>query len=423
MNEQLQSAVDHARETLGLHDHELKRYQFFREKNHFNETSYILNMEWFPAGDMGSDEALNPAGTAVVDINFHTKAVRLLDFTRDVNSADSSLYPLSAAKEDVIEWIEEMTGLTFGRQFLIAREDEQTLVFGAAVDNIPVSPSGIIKIEFNDDGVLTAFSIDGEFPDEAQIEWEPFALTPDKYEPFAKDQCRLQKLPDQEQEKWVPIYGIEEVFLNNDALRTIPFSYGEDRSSFIAMDKVLQWEEPLEGEFEQKDIDLSPEVELESVLANELHPDTIPLSETEVETSLQEVLRFMRLVFPDESGKRKLTGVYLKDDYIVAEIKPVQGEVKYALDIKIKLLIDRDTLTAVNYFDQDRLFEAFKHFVKAEDPVLSRDEAFETLREHIEIEPVYVYDRGRETYIMCGKLDCAYGVHAVSGKVFPLNEV
>ncbi|WP_010531461.1 hypothetical protein [Lentibacillus jeotgali] len=425
MDEQLQEIIDYVRETVGLNDHELKRYQFFREKNHFNETIYILNMEWFPTGDAGSDEDFNPQGTAVVDINFHTKAIRLLNFAAGVNSADSSLYPLSAAKEDVIDWIEEITGLTFGRQFLIAHEEDTTLKFGAAVDNIPVSPSGRIRVGFNDDDVLTGFSIDGEFPNEAQIEWEPFALTPDKYEPFAKDQCRLLVLPDQEQEKWLPVYGIEEVFLTNDAVQTIPFTYGEDRSSYMTLDEVLQWEEPLEGgEFEQKEIDLSPEVDLVTVLANEPHPETIPLTETEVEAGKQEVLRFMRLVYPNESGKRKLSGIHLKDDYILAEIRPLQeNAVKNALDIKVKLVIDRASLTAVNYFDQSRLLKAFSNFSSAEEPVMSSEEAFESLREHIEIEPVYVYDCERDSYIMCGKLDCAYGVNAVTGELVALNDM
>ncbi|GGJ82423.1 hypothetical protein GCM10007063_01140 [Lentibacillus kapialis] len=421
MDKQLQAAVDYARDSLGLHDHQLKRYQFFRDKNHFNETNFILNMEWHPIGN--ADDALNPAGTAVVDINFYTKAVRLVEFIGGVNNADSSLYPSSTAKEDVIEWIEEMTGLTFGRQFLIAHEKEQVLKFAAAVDNIPVSPSGMIRVEFNKDGLLTVFSIDGEFPDEAQIEWEPFALTPDKYEPFAKIQCQLWRLPDQEQEKWLSVYGIEEVFLTNDAARTIPFMFGANRSSFIAMDKLLQWEEPLDSFFEQKDIDLSPEVELETVLANKPHPDTIPLLESETTAAVQEVLRFMRQVYPDENGTCELTGVYLKDGYIVAEIQPVQDASKNAPYMKVKLLIDRDTLTAVNYIDQNVLFKAYSHFTIADDAVVSLDKAFESLREHMEVEPVYVYDSGRSSYIMCGKLDCAYGINAVTGKVVALNEI
>src|SRR5699024_8486821 len=166
------------------------------------------------------------------------------------------------------------------------------------VDNIPVSPGGSIHADFNDDGMLKAFSIHGDFPSERQIEWEPFALIPDKYESVAEEQCKLLTFPDQELEKWVPLYGIEEVFLTNDAGRTIPFTFDADRNSFVAKDEILRWDKPLAGEFETKDIDLSLEVTLETALANEPHPDTFPLTETEIAACEQEVLRFMRHVYP-----------------------------------------------------------------------------------------------------------------------------
>ncbi len=304
---------------------------------------------------------------------------------------------------------------------MIAHEEKQALSFGAAVDNIPVTPTGTIEVAFNDDGELTLFSIDGTFPDGEQIAWEPFALTPDKYEPVAKSQCQLLELPDQGQEKWLPMYGMEEVFIANDAERTIPFTFEADRYSFVSKDEILRWDEPLDGEFERKEMDLSPEVTLETVLANVPHPDTIPLTDAEAGACEREVIRFMRLVYPDESGKRKLTGIYLQNGYIVAEIKPVKDDAKNALDIKIKLLIERDTLTAMNYIDQDRLFEAFKHFTEADEAAVSQEEAFDKLRGYLEMDPVYVYDASSDSYIMCGKLDCAYGVNAVTGEVVALN--
>ncbi|SFD66259.1 hypothetical protein SAMN05216238_10343 [Lentibacillus persicus] len=423
MSEELQNVFDTVQEKLGLTNHKLERHHFFREKNHFNETIYLVSMEWFSDDSEEAENGYNPAGTAVVDINFHTSAIRRIVFVNGANSADHTLYPNAATKEDVIDWIEDITGLTFGRQFLIAEEQDYKMAFRAAVDNIPVSPSGFINVEFNDDGVLTLFSIDGEFPNEAQIEWEPFALTPDKYEPVAKKQCHLLTFPDQEAKKWKPIYGMEEVFLTNDAARTIPMTLGDGRSSFIARDKVLAWEAPLEGRFEQKEIDFSPEVTFETVRANQPHPDTLSLTEDEVTASEDEVLRFMRLVYPNENGKRRLTGLYLKDGYIAAEIKPAQDEWKNALDIKIKLLIERDTLTAVNYFDQDRLFEAFSHFGEAEEAVVAHEDAFNKLLGYLKVEPVYVYDSKRGKYIMCGKLDCDYGVNAVTGEVVKLNEM
>ncbi len=413
MNGQLQNIIDYTREKSGLNDYYLKRHHFFREITNFNETAYILNMEWFPNNSAQSDDDYNPPGTAVIDINFHTKALKRIIFVEDVSYADSSLYPTSE-KESAIEWIEEVTDLTFGRQFLIVHEEDDMLSFGAAVDNIPVAPTGTIEIGFNDEEQLTLFTIDGDFPDEDQIQWEPFGLTPDKYEPVANEQCKLIEVPDKDQEKWLPIYGMEEIYLVNNGERTIPFD--KDLISYIHKDMILKWDKPIEGEFTQQDIDLSIEVTLDQALENEQHPDTIPITNTEAATCEQEVSRFLQLEFPDESGEWKLTGLYLENGYIFAELKPTKFTNR-AFDRKIKLMIDRENYHAVHYVDNDMLLDMFKHFKDADEPAVSQEEAFEKLREYVEAEPVYVYDNEQKSYIMCGKLDCPYGVNAITGEI------
>ncbi|GAA0437729.1 hypothetical protein GCM10008983_13300 [Lentibacillus halophilus] len=421
MNEHVRKMADQVREWLGLHQHQLIHHYFFREVDDFHQTVYTLTTEWVPDHAELPDDGSNPAGTAVVDINFHTGAVQRIVFVHNTNSADSEVYPTPDPKEYVIEWIEDLTGLTFGRQFLIAREHDHSITFHAAVDNIPVSPGGTIEVSFNDNGELTLFSIDGHFPSEEHIQWEPFALTPDKYEPVALEQCHLVELPDQAQEKWLPVFGIEETFITNDAERTIPFQMGADKQSFVAKDEVMRWSTPMTGTWKPGDMDLSPDVSVETARANKPHPDTIPLTEAEVAACEREVLRFMRLVYPKESGKRKWTGVYLQDGYIIAEIQRIGDQVANELDVKIKVVIERETCTAINYFDQEALYGAFQHFDQADDAVVSRDDAVAYLRPYLQMDPMYVYDSEEDHYIMCGKLDCAYGVDAVTGDVIRLN--
>lgn len=418
MNERVQKLINDTQEALGLGDYYLKRHHFFREVN-FKRTAYILNMEWFPKNAENTDDDLNPAGTASIDINFHTKAVKQIVFVQDISFADKSIYP-TTDKESAIEWVEELTGLTFGRQFLIDVEEDNRLRFRAAVDNIPIWPSGTIEVKFNDEAALTLFSIDGNFPNEEQIQWEPFGLTPDKFEPFAHEQCKLLKVPDDEQGKWVQVYGIEELFITNDGSETFPFA--DVANSYVTINKMMTWEEPVSGEFEKTDVDFSPEVTIEDALANEPHPDTLPLTEYEIDTCISRVLYFMRMEYPDESGKRKLSSLYLKDGYIIAEIRRVQ-DLNPSMDLKIKLIIERESCTAMNYFDQDALLGAFEYFEEAGEPIVAQEEAFAKLREHLELEPVYVFDRDKNMYIMCGKLDCAFAVDAVTGEVISLSTI
>lgn len=76
MHEKLQAIVDHTAEKFGLNDYYLKRHHIYREMNNLNETSYQLSMEWFPVNAEETDEDYNPAGTAVIDVDIHTRKLK-----------------------------------------------------------------------------------------------------------------------------------------------------------------------------------------------------------------------------------------------------------------------------------------------------------------------------------------------------------
>ncbi|MFC4558215.1 hypothetical protein ACFO3D_08315 [Virgibacillus kekensis] len=413
MHQKLEEIVGYAQKKLGLNDYSLHEHTLYREKDIFNNTIYILSMEWTPNNTKES----SPAGNAVVELNFHTKAVKRIVFVQNVTNADSAVYP-SADKENVIEWIEELTDLTFGRQFLLIEDEEDVLSFGAAVDNIPVAPPGTIHVEFNKDGQLCMFSIDGHFPEEDEISWEPFALTPDTYETTARKQCQLVEMPDEEQGKWLPVYGIEEVYLTNNGKGVIPFDAG--LGSMVMNETVLTWDAPVNKAFSNVEVDFSTEAVLEQALINEPHPDTKPVSEQDVDACEETAVGFLRMVYPEDSGKWKLTGIYRSNGYLFAELWPAAGTSR-VIKRKIKLIIDPGTYEAVNYIDNDRLLEMFGHLNKAAEAAISKEEAFSKLREHVEAEPVYVYDQEQGTYVMCGKLDCPYGIDAVTGELLLLG--
>ncbi|MFC7746956.1 hypothetical protein ACFQU8_06860 [Lentibacillus kimchii] len=424
MNEQLQELIGQTRKTLGLNNHTLKRHNIFREINAWCETYYLLSMEWFPNDAVIVDEDLNPAGTASVEINLFTKEIRNITFVENVNTADTSIYPKLENKKAMIKWIETMTGLTYDRHFIRENDtdEEHKQRFMAAVEHTPVYPGGNILIKVNDDGILTVFDINGVFPNEDQIASEPFALTLPQYESVAQAACKLLTLPDQAKEAWVFVYGIEEFYLTNDGKQTVPYE-NKNLSSYVEEDMILTWSAPLNGEFTTQAINRSSVVTLETALANKAHPDAYPLTEAEVAACEQEVLRFMRLVYPDDSGKWRLTGIYLDNNLIIAEISAVTT-VQNVLNPKIKLIINRDTLTALNYIDQNRLFAGmFQTFTETRHPEVSQTEAFNTLREHLEVRPVYVHDSGKNRYFKYAKINCAYGVNAVTGELMDLTDV
>ncbi len=48
---------------------------------------------------------------------------------------------------------------------------------------------------------------------------------------------------------------------------------------------------------------------------------------------------------------------------------------------------------------------------------------FSCLKEMLELKPYYVYDYEQKQYVLCGKIDCQYGVHAASGEVVALDDL
>lgn len=421
MEEQLQELADDTQKKFGLADYYLKRHHIFYETNNL-ETTYLLSMEWFPEGHDQTDEDYNPAGTAVIDVDIHTKAVKRIVFVHEKTFATEGDYPSTADQDSVIEWVEEMTGLQFGRQFQLLLEEDGAFSFQAVVDNIPVYPSGSIEVEFNDYDQLASFFIDGSFPAEDIVKWEPFSLTPEKVDQTVRNQFKLLEVPLEAQEKWLPVYGIEELFVANDGSRTLPFEPITHQGSYVEKALIMGWDTLSNEKFYSEEIDLSSDVSEKQALANEPHLDTFPITESEQMNCEEETLHFLQRVYPDDSGKWTLTGLRRDNGAIVAELRLTYGD-KRALQRKLRLIIDSERYIAINYVDNNLLFDMFKHFHSAETPAILANEAFEKIREHIEITPVYVFDNEMHGYILCGKIDCDYSVNAVNGEFVLLDEL
>lgn len=416
MDQRIQAIIDYVAEKYKLDNYYLKRHHIFSE-----DTSYILNMEWFPNDAEITSEDYSPAGTLSMDVDIHTKLLRRIIFVNGVNVTEAS-FPQAGNTELAIEWIEQETGLEFGRQFKIVHEEEKELHFQAAVDNIAVFPSGSIDIEFNEQGKLSLFSIDGSFPDEEQLSWEPFALTEETIEPISRTQLKLLEIPVEEEEKWRSVYATTTIFVTNDGQNTISYEQVESPKSLTSVDIILEWDASIDEPFERKDFDLSLEVSPEEAFAKTKNTDRDVLTENDQIQVQSAVLSFLQREYPQASGKWKMTGIWSEKDYIFAELKPAAPSTR-VIDRKIRLIIDPTTYEAINYMDNYAILDLFNHFKKADDPKISKEEAFTKLSKHIEVTPVYVYDKTQNRYVLCGKVDCGYGVDSVTGEIILLDEL
>lgn len=418
MHEKLQELVDFTKEKFSLDEFQLKRYQLFKEKDHNNELSYIFNMEWFPTRSTDETDEFNPPGTVSIDVDFHTKRVKSLIFVDGINDLEAEL-PTSDAPEMAIEWVENETGLEFGRQFKLENTEGPDLIFLAAVDNIPIYPSGYIELEFNDEGKLSLFTMHGNFPDAEKVSWEPFALTETETKELVKNQLTLLEIPIVDEEKWQKVYTISSSFITNTTKEVLSYEEVETDPAHVLLNQALEWENAEPSEFPKKEIDQSTDASVEEALNNKVQGPA-PLTDQEQNQVIRQVEAYLQHIKPEDSGKWMLTSIQREDKYIYAVLRLNKPELR-VITRKLTVVLETDTLQPINHIDNQALLDTFQELSSAPEATITKDEAFDRLYKHIEISPIYVYDKINEEYILCGKIDSALAIDAVTGDLVEME--
>ena len=80
-------------------------------------------------------------------------------------------------------------------------------------------------------------------------------------------------------------------------------------------------------------------------------------------------------------------------------------------------------MSVLNFMDNGAMFEIFESFAPAEKADGTHEEAFEKMVPYITLDPTYVYDELSGKYILCGLLDAAEAVDAVTGEIISLGDL
>lgn len=421
MHEKLQEIIDYTANKFNLTDFHLKGHHFFKEKHHRNNMTYILSMEWIPNEVIDSEADFNPPGTIVIELDFHTKKLKRILFVKGINHIDADL-PEAENIEAAIEWVEQESDLDFGRQFKLINSEGSNLFFRAAADNIAVFPSGYIQITFNEAGKLSVFSIDGTFPEEDQISWEPFNLTSKQTEDIIKQQCSLFEVPLVDKEKWRLVYGISTSFITNDGESVLSYEKVEADLSYTPINKVLKWDRAEPKEFPTIGIDINTETTLEAALENKQILASQPISKDDQQKVITMVCAYLQSIMPEDSGKWKMVSIRREASYLFAEVKRATDDLQI-IQRKITVVLDEDSLEPINHIDNKALLDTFNGLEKAAEAKLNTEEAFEMLYSYVEMTPVYIYDKQSDSYVLCGKIDCEYAVDAQTGELMAFDDL
>ncbi|MFD1175176.1 hypothetical protein ACFQ3W_02470 [Paenibacillus puldeungensis] len=428
MDTRIAEWVDQAKVKFGLSAYVLNSCKIHRRVELVNQTVYYLTMEWWPSAVAEpQEEGYNPEGTAVIKLDLNRLKWASVIFVGGQSYADTITFERTDL-DRIIPWIEQETGLTYGKQFKLMNQKEDGFTFQECLDGIPVSPTGLIEVKFDLEGKLTFYSAQGSMlaRDKVEAKAEDYSLSLDQVEGIAKQQFKLVEFPAIEKNQYIPVYGIEEIYVTNDLTGTIPFEFIVDNRARKKMDKVLRWTTALGSPFLGVPLNLvEEEVTPEQAFSLEPHPDTYPITAIEQERCIDAVRDFLRQVYPDDSEKWVLHMLYRDHGYIDAKLMLNNPGGDQGLHQgKMLVILDRDKFNVLNYMDnRSFLSDVYQELQAAAPTTVNRDDAFEKIKPLIELKSVYVYDFEQEKYILCEKIDCQYGVHAATGEIVSLNDL
>ncbi|MBE1554325.1 hypothetical protein [Sporosarcina limicola] len=421
MDERLQKIVDKTRGKFGLEASKFEDYSILKVRDNMGDAFYIFNMKWFPNEVTELvEEGTTPLGTAFISYLIQQEKYKSISFASAESSFTRTHFPNKTAHE-VIEWLEEETGLTSGEDFKLTEANANEFYFESEIDGIPLSPSCTIKVAFDDVGKLTSFHWDGTLPSHEQVEKSEFSLTLEEIEPIVKMQLQLVEFPSEARGSFVPVYAMDEVYVTIDGARIMPFV--ECERAEVQVDEVLEWNLPLEQQLIFEEIPAVFEAKIDEAFGDVGVGKKLTLTAEQIERSKRVVRDVMRSEYPNESGMWRLASLRRGETSIVAFCKLNEANLMI-VKRTIVVHIDPETMSMLTVFDNvGGMFGLFDSFASAEKAVVTYEEAFEKMIPYITLDPTYVYDYITGKYVLCGLLDAAEGIDAVTGEVVLLRDL
>lgn len=420
MDKRLQKIAEETQEKFGLDAYRLERHSIYKERDATGDAYYTFIMEWFPKElSEPIEEDYNPEGTAIVEYAIQKQQFSGVSFVQGESFSIKTQFPSKTADE-VAAWIEQETGLLYKQDFKLTKANGNGFQFKSDVEGIYFSPSCMIEVDFDDAGKLTSYHLYGTKPSRDLVEQSEFTLTLEEIEPIVKKQLQLVEFPSETEKRLLPVYAMEEVYVTVDGARIIPFM--EHERSEVKVNEVIEWDKRLEEQISREEITVVVEVSVEEAFGNFDAGEKLTLSAEQIEHSKNIVRDVLRVEYPMESGKWKLFKLQRQENFIEAHCK-INEEDSTPFNRKVVVFINPETMKVLNYLDNGAMSEIFDAFSPAEKAVVTHEEAFEKMIPYITLDPTYVYDEVVGKYILCGLLDAAEAIDAVTGEIILLGDI
>ena len=420
MDTRLQKIVEEAQVKFGLENYRLGTSEIYKERDIRGKAFYNFTMEWYPLDSVASlDEDLNPDGTAIIEYHIQKEQFVSVTFGQGISVSTVTQFP-NKTVEEVSAWLEVEWGATFLGAFKLVEERANYFRFVSDIEGVRISPRITIEVEFDDAGKLTSYQTPGLNEIGEGVKKSSFTLTLEEIEPLVKKQLQLVHYPSEIENRFKPIYAMEEVFVTVEDARVIPFM--DDERTQVQIDEVIEWTGMSTEEIKREVIPVLCIASADEAFGNVDVEKALKLTAEQIEQSKIAVVDAFRSVLPDETGLWQLEHLqYDRELFIEAHCRRNDDEAA-PFKRKAVVFIDPENMSVLNFIDNEALFEIIDTFDPAEKAVVTHEEAFEELISYIGLDPTYVYDIETGHYILCGLLDAAEGVDAVTGEIVSLAE-
>lgn len=420
MDNRLMEIAEKTKQEFGLEHYYLGRHGIYKRFNDKEQTEYLFSMEWFPnESEEAIEEDENPPGTASIEYNIQREQYDSVIFVMQTTYATKAPFQ-NRTIEEIAEWVKRYTGLEVNQELRLTEAYEDGFLFKGELGGVPLSPNVVIEVKFNEAGQLLQYSKMGDFPNTYEVAQAEFSLTLEEIEPIVKQQLQLVTIPSETEERFVPVYAVEEVFVTVDGKKIIPFLVDERKQHMV--DEVMVWETPLTEELHQEPIFLNSEVEVEEAFGKTVAVEYRLNSEAEEKT--KKIVRdVLRTLVPEESGQWIMKTMEQSGNLIISKCHRV-GENLAFFNRRIVVITEAGTNRLLNYMDNSEMLAGlFEKFQLAGEPVVTEQEAFEKMMPYISLQPKYVFDPAEGRYILCGLLDAEECVDAVTGEIRLLGDL
>ena len=423
MDTRLQKIVEEAQRKFGLENYQLGTSEIYKERDIRGKAFYNFTMEWYPLESAESleedEEDLNPDGTAIIEYHIQKEQFSSVTFVQGMSFSTVMQFP-SKSVEEVSAWLEGEWGATFLSVFKLVEERANYFRFVSDIEGISTSPNITIEVEFDDVGKLISYQTPGLNEVGKGVKKSSFTLTLEEIEPLVKNQLQLVQYPSEVENRFKPIYAMEEVFVTVEGARVIPFM--DHERTQVKIDEVIEWTGTSTEEIKREEISVLCIASADEAFGNVDVEKALELAEEQIEKSKIAVVEAFRSMLPNETGLWQLEHLqYERELFIEAHCRRNDDEAA-PFKRKAVVFIDPENMSVLNFIDNEALFEIFDTFAPAEEVVVTHEEAFEKLISYIGLDPTYVYDIETEQYVLCGLLDAAEGVDAVTGEIVSLAE-